>query len=96
MLFAASQRDRVDRWIGEMSYPLYLLHQVTLYAAQPLTHSASGLAGDAASILLPLGVAAVAYGLVERPFEQWRARRFERQLARAEAMPALEAVGFLK
>ena len=42
LLFAATQRDPVDRWIAEMSYPLYLLHQVTLYSAELLFRRISG------------------------------------------------------
>ncbi len=92
-LFAASGRDRVDRWIGEMSYPLYLLHQVTLFAAEPILRRLAGLAADVAVLLLPLAVAALVYALIERPFEAWRARRFERTLARAETPPLPATIG---
>jgi peptidoglycan/LPS O-acetylase OafA/YrhL len=84
LLFAASGRDRVDRWIGEMSYPLYLMHQVTFFAAEPIMRRIGGLGADIAVFALPLAVAALVYALIERPFEAWRARRFERTLARAE------------
>jgi len=85
LLFAASERDGIDRWIGEISYPLYLIHQVVYFAAEPVTRRMPGLATDLCALVLPLGAAAVVYALIERPFERWRARRFERRLARAEA-----------
>ena len=84
LLFAATQRDRVDRWIAEMSYPLYLLHQVTLFAAEPLLRRTSGITNEFVVLLLPLGTAALAYSLIERPFESWRARRYERSVAAAK------------
>jgi peptidoglycan/LPS O-acetylase OafA/YrhL len=91
ILFAASGRDPVDRWIGEMSYPLYLLHQVTLFTAEPILRRLSGLSTDVVVLMLPLGVAALAYVCIERPFEEWRARRFERTMARAKPAPVLPA-----
>jgi len=80
LLFAASRRSAADRWIGEMSYPLYLIHQVVLFMAEPLTRRLGGAALDAEILLLPLGAAALLYAVVERPIEAWRARRFDRLL----------------
>jgi peptidoglycan/LPS O-acetylase OafA/YrhL len=38
-------------------------------------------------IVLPLASAALVYALIERPFEAWRARRYERSVA-ASKLPA--------
>jgi peptidoglycan/LPS O-acetylase OafA/YrhL len=74
----------VDRWIGEMSYPLYLLHQVTFYAAEPITRRLGSLGAGISVFVLPLSVAALVYALIERPVEAWRGRRFEQKLTQAE------------
>lgn len=79
LLFAATQRNTIDRWIGEMSYPLYLLHEVVLSNAEPILRRYSPSINVIATLLLPLLVAAAAYALIERPIEAWRARRFHRK-----------------
>ncbi len=78
LLFAATQSDAKDRCLGEISYPLYLLHQVTLFSLEPVLRRVSGITSDIVTLLLTLAVAAVAYALIERPFESWRARRYLR------------------
>lgn len=92
LLFAATQRDAVDRWIGEMSYPLYLIHQVSGYATEPLLRRLHGAAFDIAALFIPLAAAALVYTVFERPFEKWRAERFERmrpkRKSEAAALPA--------
>ena len=79
LLFAVTKDSPLDRWIGELSYPLYLLHEVVFFAVEPLLRRLSGLAFDAAVILVPFGAAVIVYQLVERRLESWRAKHFERQ-----------------
>ncbi len=80
LLFAATQRNVADRKIGEISYPLYLLHPITLFAAEPILRRLHGLPQEIAILTVPIVVAVGAYVLIERPFEAWRSRFFERQL----------------
>ena len=74
LLFAATSGSPYDRMIGEISYPLYLLHQIIF--SEPILRRTSGLTRDFVILLLPLIAAALAYVLIERPFEAWRARRY--------------------
>lgn len=84
LLFAATQRNAMDRWIGEMSYPLYLIHQVVLFSAEPILRRIGGFANDIASMFIPLAIAAVIYALIERPLELRRARRYHRKTELSE------------
>jgi peptidoglycan/LPS O-acetylase OafA/YrhL len=80
-LFAETKNWRWDRWIGELSYPVYLIHflviwicQAALPAAWQHNRSLWAMIGSvAAAIVLHLGFIA--------PLEQWRARRARRSLA---------------
>jgi peptidoglycan/LPS O-acetylase OafA/YrhL len=62
-IFALTSRSRIDRFVGEFSYPIYLVH-ITLWFFQP-------------SMLLFLCFVASAplVLFVERPLETWRNRR---------------------
>lgn len=80
VLFAATRRAATDRWIGETSYPLYLLHGVAAFLAAPIYAHLQGIQNEMARLLCPLAVAVGAYFILERPFEAWRAKVFKRQL----------------
>lgn len=78
ILFAATERARFDRTIGEISYPLYLLHQITLFGAEPILRRLPGVTHDLGVLLITVAAAGAAYFAIDRPLEQWRARRFDR------------------
>jgi peptidoglycan/LPS O-acetylase OafA/YrhL len=67
-LFARWKNNRLDRALGELSYPLYLVHGVTL-----------GIIGNVFqkpgwAILGSLAAAAVIYLVVDYPIDRWRHR----------------------
>jgi peptidoglycan/LPS O-acetylase OafA/YrhL len=63
---------RSVRFVGTLSYSLYLVHQVVLYvlAKVPMTELARGCLGLAVSMLLAVGV----WRYVEKPFAKLRGR----------------------
>jgi peptidoglycan/LPS O-acetylase OafA/YrhL len=70
-VFATSRKSKIDRFIGEFSYPIYLWQVCIGYFASPLVAqwgSAFLIAGSALAAA-PLVV------FVERPLERWRQRR---------------------
>ena len=77
ILFAATQHWGVDRWIGELSYPLYLLHEVTLYSIFPLLVKVTGIGREGLILVAPLTVAVISQHFLERNFDRFRARIFE-------------------
>ena len=75
-VFAYCRDSRVDRTIGDFSYPIYLVH-MTVLAALPLARTHIGL-----TVLLVLAAAAPLVFLVERPIDRWRARLIETRVPR--------------
>jgi peptidoglycan/LPS O-acetylase OafA/YrhL len=78
-IFHAFKNVGWDRWIGELSYPLYLCHLFVLALVVAVTGKESVLIGVTAS----LGVAVLLVVLVEKPVDRWRQRRVERRLSAA-------------
>ncbi|MHA7818166.1 MAG: acyltransferase family protein [Erythrobacter sp.] len=81
--FSATSANRFDRWVGELSYPIYLTHLVVIagvliYELPLPTFS---------TIAITLVASAAILQLIERPVDNWRQRR----AARGEsAEPKLE------
>jgi peptidoglycan/LPS O-acetylase OafA/YrhL len=88
-LFAASKSNKIDRWIGELSYPLYLVHGLTIGVIFGKLHRPAGdFAWESGVVLLSIAAAIAMLLLVDRPVDAWRHRRFTRR-DRAIAAPAL-------
>lgn len=72
-IFLLSRDWVVDRWIGELSYPIYLSHLLVLGILWPLD-----LAAPQWSVLLTtLALSAALLQWVERPVDRWRQRRLQ-------------------
>jgi peptidoglycan/LPS O-acetylase OafA/YrhL len=82
-LFDFCRRQRWDRWIGELSYPLYLLHlpvQTSLHwAALPFGGAGYGARMTAISIGISIAAAIAVHMLVVVPLDRWRERRLYKQ-----------------
>lgn len=79
-IFEATKNGRADRWVGELSYPLYLVHGLT----QGIIFFKLGAArGDVPVMILAVSCSIAAAILmrmvVEWPIERWRKSRFHRQ-----------------
>ena len=79
ILFTAFRDNSIDRFLGELSYPLYLLHRLILYLLDPMYRSPFY---SVLSLVLALGASALFYFYIERPLESYRARLFRRQRGR--------------
>jgi peptidoglycan/LPS O-acetylase OafA/YrhL len=78
-IFALTRNVKWDRWIGELSYPLYICHELvrlTMLRWMP-EHAGTGM-----FILLSLVAAVLLMVCIEQPFERMRARFVERRNAR--------------
>lgn len=69
--FAATRRWKADRWIGELSYPIYLTHLVVM--APVLIYEWPYPTWTA--IILTLALSAAILQFIERPVDRWRQRR---------------------
>lgn len=77
-IFAMTKRNRVDRWIGELSYPIYISHELVRLA---LIHHV-GEAGVVTLIATTLVASVALMMLVEQPFDYVRSRFVARRIAR--------------
>lgn len=71
--FKISRSSRVDMYLGEYSYPLYLVHTIVIDL---------GLAGSFAGILVVLGLSAALVHVVEPISDRWRRRNAPRSQER--------------
>ena len=83
-LFKWTKDNRRDRWIGELSYPIYLGHMLIAHAIHFPAPNLRALVVIAVTILLAIGV--VRY--VEIPLERYRQRNVRAAHAAASAVPA--------
>jgi peptidoglycan/LPS O-acetylase OafA/YrhL len=90
-LFDVSRRIGLDRWLGELSYPIYLVHLSVLGAGQVIATTAVGqienwnwFALAMAAVTVLLSIAYVYW--IDAPFERWRQRRAIK--AKREGIPA--------
>ena len=73
-LFAYSRRNAVDRFIGELSYPIYLLHLIVIQSLAPLLknlHIPQTQLGQLAG-LITIVLSVIVFLFVIQPFERWR------------------------
>ncbi len=79
-IFVASRRWTADRIIGDLSYPLYIVHIPAIWIVEATPWLGGKENGGPAALGLSLGFAGLLYLLVDRPVEYWRsqigARRF--------------------
>lgn len=78
-LFHAFKDSEIDRWIGDLSYPLYLCHLVVIglvLTFEPPFAVWAAIGGA-------LAASAALLALVDHPVDRWRQRRAERASARA-------------
>ncbi|KRD43670.1 hypothetical protein ASE38_05495 [Cellulomonas sp. Root930] len=83
-IFSLTRKNRWDRMIGDLSYPLYLVHVLVLVVLGAKAVAAPGY------VLLPASIAAAAGLLVaiDLPVERFRQRRLEAALLRADVTAA--------
>jgi peptidoglycan/LPS O-acetylase OafA/YrhL len=74
-LFKLTKNSKIDRYIGELSYPVYLCHMtvIWLFNAMPIQN---GLGKSAGILSLTLFVSMVLYWGVDRNVDSFRHRRF--------------------
>jgi peptidoglycan/LPS O-acetylase OafA/YrhL len=86
ILFHISRRTSWDRWIGELSYPIYLLHvpvKWILLAARGVEKKDAAEVSGGLLVAATLVASALMVVLIDRPLERFRRERFERRAAGA-------------
>ena len=68
-LFFITKSNKLDRSIGELSYPLYLSHTMVLRFVQ---HIISSKYSPIIAIVLSLVISWLIYRYIARPIDNWR------------------------
>lgn len=88
-VFNAFKNLAWDRWIGDLSYPLYLVHLLVIGAV--LTFIPNAPYAAALAIGGSLALSALTLVLIDHPIDRWRQRRAEKMAAKAEPVLPPEA-----
>jgi peptidoglycan/LPS O-acetylase OafA/YrhL len=74
-LFDASKRWRVDRWIGNLSYPIYIIHAPVLLVLEEF----QGVESErgAVAVVITLGLAVMLLIFVDQPLDRIRQKRLK-------------------
>ena len=87
LLFCRWHKNRIDRWIGELSYPLYLVHGGVIGFIFVHVHAGQAVKELMAAAISVIAAAAV-FICIDRPVDAWRHRHFGGR-ARVKIPPAI-------
>lgn len=73
-IFIATKSSSWDRWLGSLSYPVYLLHFLVIWGILPLFLSPNVPNRSTIGLLVTLGLSALLVRHIERPVDKWRKR----------------------
>ena len=85
-LFRWTKDQAIDRYLGELSYPLYICHVAVIWWVDSFV----SLAGVPRGILIvggALALSALLYAWVDRPVDRWRQMRLETRPVRLAPSP---------
>ena len=77
-LFRITRDFEVDKYVGELSYPLYICHYLFGWVLEPNT-----FVGVYLALVLSLAMSVALYHFVDRPVDRWRQNRLKRGSAPA-------------
>jgi peptidoglycan/LPS O-acetylase OafA/YrhL len=86
-LFRATNKNALDRALGELSYPIYICHILVIWFVDCVTAFSSGLVRGAVIITVTIIFSGALYWLIDRPVDGWRQRRFVTKRSEGMRLP---------
>ena len=78
-LFDFSTRHRWDKWFGDLSYPLYLVHwPICVFGLAMLGEGGTGALHAYAAVVVSIGLSIAINHFLVYPVDQWRQHRARR------------------
>jgi peptidoglycan/LPS O-acetylase OafA/YrhL len=75
-LFQKFKANRLDRTIGELSYPIYVCHLLVIWTLTYLWQVPEGLFKGMLVLAITMLLSVMLYCFVERPIDAWRHKKF--------------------
>jgi peptidoglycan/LPS O-acetylase OafA/YrhL len=85
-LFQATKQHRFDRYLGELSYPIYISHFLVIWFVDGFAGFATAVARGLVIIALTVLVSCALYWGIDSRIDAWRQRRFNAGRARGKAV----------
>ena len=76
-LFRATRTHHIDRFLGELSYPIYIGHMLVMWTCEYLLAMQPGAVYGLTVLGATFVLAVVLYRYVDRPIDAWRHRRLK-------------------
>jgi peptidoglycan/LPS O-acetylase OafA/YrhL len=75
-LFRTTKDKTIDRYLGELSYPIYICHFLVIWFLDAVVTFGSSVTRGSSIIVMTLIVSTALYQAIERPVDTWRHWRF--------------------
>jgi peptidoglycan/LPS O-acetylase OafA/YrhL len=85
-VFNAFKDFSFDRWIGDLSYPIYLTHLVIVGLVLTFQPALPGWVSTGATLAATLAASIVLLVLIDQPIDRWRQARAKANLGRSAAV----------
>ena len=93
-LFRVTKDNRFDRYLGELSYPIYISHFLVIWFLDAIVTFGSHVIRGASVIVVTLLISVAIYQGIDRPMDEWRHWRFVKGRSRQRAFTKIVESNF--
>jgi peptidoglycan/LPS O-acetylase OafA/YrhL len=90
-LFRICKTNRLDRFVGELSYPIYICHFLVIWTLTYLWGMSAGMFRGFVILMTTVLLSIVIYPAIDRPIDGWRHKQFAPRVRQTISAPAASA-----
>lgn len=90
-LFRICKTNRLDRFVGELSYPIYICHFLVIWTLTYLWGMSAGMFRGFVILMTTVLLSIVIYLAIDRPIDGWRHKQFAPRVRQTISAPAASA-----